>query len=658
MKPQLLKLFIMVFAFCSISNANAQITLHTIGDSTQSIYDENTSQIRGWGMMLPQFFTSGIKINDRAKAGASSKSFYLEAPYWTSVKTQIKTGDYVLIQFAHNDEKSNGLDGGIDPANPINGDDYRGTTAQGTYKEYLRKYVNETRALNAIPILATPMCRKYFKEGVITRAGRHDLGDTYNLPLDDHSQDYSFAMKEVATEMNVLFIDLTTLTKNLFEEYGDAACTAQLFVPGGDATHPAALGGTLVARLCAQDMLRQDILTPYINTATDVLVNPVSSDFGNAYTGQTLTKEFTITGLDLSPASGTFTLSATEGFLIAANKTDTFSSSITMNYTNSNLAFTKFYVSANQKIGGKNDGILTVTSGKITKTIPLTANFIELTGGTDVNLVWPLLTNDSYVLTGPALPLDQSFSGMKLQVYGEPKNGVTFWPTESEYFLPVSTDKPMPNRKTQRTLIDNPAGEWPANEIDEVSTRYIQFGISASEGTELNIDNISMYVGGAGGSGMKCRISYSTDDFSTVSVISELKNMASNTMTFESKIPVVKLAYGQTLKVRVYPWYGSAATGKSICLADVKIHGVALPASNLAVDQFSKSKLTLIVENSLIRINNAPENSKITIYDINGKQVIKSVVLQNTIQAPKTKGIYIAKIESQQGTETVKFFMP
>lgn len=650
MKSKLSKLFIGVFAFCSMISANAQITLHTIGDSTQSIYDENTTDIRGWGMMLPQFFTSGVKINNRAKSGASSKSFYLEAPYWATVKQQIKANDYVLIQFAHNDEKSDGLDGGTDPANPINGTDYRGTSAQGTYKDYLRKYVTETRALGATPILATAMCRKYFSGGLITRTGRHDLGDKYALPITNRTHDYSYAMQEVATEMNVLFIDLTSLSKTLLESYGDAASTAQLFTPA-DSTHPAALGATLVARLCAQDMNRQGILAAYINTATDVLINPVSSDFGNAYTGQTLTKEFTITGLDLTPASGTFTLSASDGFLIAANKTDTFSSSITMNYANSNLAFTKFYVSAKQLVGGKKDGILTVTSGSITKTVPLTVNFIELTGGTEVNLIWPLSANDTYVLTGPAIALDQSFSGMKSTGYAEPKGGVTIWPAGSPYNVTPST------RKTQRNLIDNATGEWPANEIDEVSTRYIQFGISASQGTELNIDNISMYVGGAGGSGMRCRISYSTDDFSTVSVISELKSMASNTMTFESKIPVVKLAYGETLKVRVYPWYSSLSTGKTICLADVKIHGIALPAGNLGVNQFSKNKVLWIVKDGLIKVENAPENSKITIYDLTGKQLMKSSD-SNNLQAPKTSGIYVGKVESAKGTDTTKFIVP
>lgn len=647
MKSVLSKLFIGAFAFCSIISANAQITLHTIGDSTMAIYDENTSDIRGWGMMFQQFFTSGVVVNDRAKNGASSKSFYEEAPYWTTVKQQIKNGDYVIIQFAHNDEKNGGLDGDVvrltDPTA-----DYRGTSAQGTYKAYLRKYIDETRALGATPILATSMCRKYFSGTTITRKGRHDLGGDYSLPETDHTYDYAYAMKEVATEKNVLLLDLTTLTKTLFESYGDAACTAQLFV-SSDSTHPSALGGTLVARLCAQEMTKQNILASYINTSTDVLINPTACEFGNAYTGQTLTKEVTITGFDLVPATGVFTLSVSNGFVIVANKTDSFSSSITMNYASGNLAFTKFYISTTQAAGGTKTGTLTVTNGTVTKVVPLTANFIELTGGTPVNLLWKLDTDNSYELTGPATAVDQSHSEMSVQQYSAP-NATTIWPADSGYDT---------TRKTQRNIINGNA--WPAGEIDEVSTRYIQFGITANAGTELNINKISLYVAGAGGNGMRCRISYSKDNFVTTSVAQEFTSMVANTMYAVSTIPVVKLVYGETLKVRVYPWYSSASTGKTICLADVNIKGVAIPATALSIDESLKDKLNWLVQDDSIKVTNLPLNSKITIYDLSGKQVFKSSNSTDTsaiMATPKTKGIYIGKVESQEGSQTIKFLVP
>ena len=643
----IIKLFITAFVLCSLMSVKAQITVHTIGDSTMATYDENTSDIRGWGMMFQQFFTPGVNVNNRGKNGASSKSFYLEAPYWTTVKQQIKSGDYVIIQFAHNDEKNGGLDGGTDPSNPINGTDYRGTDPQTTYKFYLRKYVDETRALGATPILATSMCRKYFSNSAITRKGLHDLGPDFSLPDSDNTYDYAEAMKEVAIEKGVKLIDLTTLTKNLVESYGDAAATAQLYV-AADSTHPTALMGTLTARLCAQAMVAQNILASYINTSTDVLINPTACDFGNGYTGQVLTKELTITGLDLSPAAGSFNLSASDGFLIAANKTDTYSSSITMNYSGGNLAFTKFYVSVTQSTGGTKTGTLTVTNGTITKTVPLTANFIKLTGGTEVNVVWDLTANDSYLLAGPAIPLNQSHVGMTVQAYSAPSSS-TVWPSESGYTT---------TRKTQRN--EATGGTWPAGEIDEVSTRYTQFGVSASAGTELNIDNIKMYVGGAGGSGMRCRISYSKDNFVTTFVAGELQSMASNTMYAVSKIPVMKLAEGETLKVRVYPWYNASApaTGKRICISEVTIHGVALPATTLSVNQSDSKKTAWIVKDGSIKIINAPAESKVTIFDMSGKVQFSKSYSGANIPAPRMKGTYIGRIESSKGITNTKFLVP
>lgn len=99
---------------------------------------------------------------------------------------------------------------------------------------------------------------------------------------------------------------------------------------------------------------------------------------------------------------------------------------------------------------------------------------------------------------------------MTVQRYASP-NANTVWPEWSGL---------VNGQLTQRNLI---VGEvWPAGEIDEVSTRYIQFGITAAEGTVLHIDSIGLYVCGAGGNGMRCRVSYSTDpDFAQAVSIAE-----------------------------------------------------------------------------------------------------------------------------------------
>lgn len=562
------------------------VTIHTIGDSTMANYDESTTQQRGWGQMLQQFFGNGAVVNNRAKAGASSKSFYLEAPYWATVKTQIEQGDYVLIQFAHNDEKNNGLDG--DTVRAVTGDqsvDYRGTTAQGTYKTYLRKYVEETRALGATPIFIAPMCRKYFSGNTIRRSGRHDLGDKFNVlnadgtisessvPESDNTYDYPYAMQQVAQEMNVPFIDLTTASADLYLEYGESYCTEFLFMPD-DGTHTTALGATLIARLAVQGLAEQNLLTQYINASSDLLVNPTAIDFSDMYVGQIATKEITLSGFDLTPETGSFNITVSEGFDLSTDK-ETYASQLTLSYANGNLDFTRLYVRVQPIQAGEFNGTLTISNGTISKTLPISGNAIQLQGGTRVLAYWDLISNDDAELEGPATIVEESWSGMEVQKYSAP-NANTTWPAESGFTT---------ERKTQRNLIVG--STWPAGEIDEVSTRYIQFGIQANQATELNIDSIGLYVGGAGGNGMRCRVWYSlSEDFSNAVAIGDFSgSMVSNTMYAVSATPVVRLSAGETLYLRIFPWYNSSspATGKTLCLSAVTIRGVARDASSTGI---------------------------------------------------------------------------
>jgi hypothetical protein len=165
---------------------------------------------------------------------------------------------------------------------------------------------------------------------------------------------------------------------------------------------------------------------------------------------------------------------------------------------------------------------------------------------------------------------------MYVQKYANP-NTNTVWPANTEYAA---------TRKTQRNLIVGDT--WPANEIDEVSTRYIQFGLKANEGTTLNIDSIGMYICGCGGNGMRCRIWYSTnEDFSDAKVIQEFQSMTANNMYAVEATPVVKVNSGQSIYVRIYPWYNSTATGKTICVSDVMIRGVA--TTTAGVQSFTAS---------------------------------------------------------------------
>lgn len=568
-----------------VSTSMMAIKVHTIGDSTMATYSESTTVTRGWGQMFQQFFTDAVTVNNRAKSGASSKSFYEEAAYWESVKKQIQPGDYVLIQFAHNDEKNDGMDGdevkayyeSIGDQAKADATDYRGTTASGTYKEYLRKYVEETRALGATPVLVGAICRKYFTGSTIRRNGRHDLGDDFSLLTasgikegnkvgeDDHTYDYPYQMRLVADEMGVSYIDLTTATKELYESYGDAKANELLF-DGDGSTHTSAMGATLIARLCAQLLQKQGILTEYINLTSDLSVNPSKADLGEAYKGQTVVKEFQISGFDLQPAEGNVTITASKGLQVSADG-ESYSGSISMSYKEGNMIGT-FYARCEFAEEGPINEEIAVTSGDKTITIPVTGTSIVLEGGVPVQAYWRLEKDDECEVTGPMNTLGQSYSGMTLQKYSAPNTNTT-WPEWTGFDA---------SRKTQRNVIEGES--WPAGEIDEVSTRYIEFAVQPAKGTTLKVDSMSMFVCGCGGNGMCCKIYYSKEEnFANPVNIFEMKSMPANNMQYVCSMPVLSVNEGETLRIRVYPWYNNAATGKTICLSDVTIHGIAVDST-------------------------------------------------------------------------------
>ena len=561
--------------------------VHTIGDSTMATYDPNTTVTRGWGQMFQQFFKGDVTVNNRSKNGASSKSFYKESAYWQSVKKQIEPGDYVLIQFAHNDEKSNGCDGdelkayyqSIGDEAKANACDYRGTTASGTYKDYLRKYVEETRALGATPVLVGAICRKYFDGSTIRRNGRHDLGDKFDkieggklttgnkVAADDHTYDYPYQMQEVAKELGVQYLDLTTATKELYESYGDAKANALLF-DGNGSTHTSAMGATLIARLAAQLMQKAGILSENINLTSDLSVNPSTVDLGQAYKGQTVVREVSVNGFDLVPADGNVSITASNGLKVSADGND-YSSIATLAYKEGNL-IGSFKTSYEFATAGDINESITVSCGDKTVTIPVVGKCVELADGVAASAYWRLEKDDNCTVEGPVDPIGETYSEMKLQKYSSP-NANTTWPEGTGFDA---------TRKTQRNIIEGES--WPAGEIDEVSTRWIEFAVKPAKGTTFNVNEISLYVCGCGGNGMHCKIYYSKEaDFANAVNIADFSgSMKANDMMEVKATPVIELSEGETLRLRVYPWYGSAATGKTICLSDVKVAGVAVSATN------------------------------------------------------------------------------
>ena len=579
MKTKLLLLITLAVMLCSASNGKK---VHTLGDSTMAPYDESATVTRGWGMYFGNFLTNGWSSINYARGGRDSRGGYEEL--WQSAKKQVTEGDYVIITFGHNDEKNGGMDGyALYDYYVSKGDqtaaaavDKRGTVPSTTYKENLGKIVDEAIALGAHPVICSPVCRAYFTGNKIRRNGRHDLGDSFSIltsdgpvdgntvSADDHTMDYAWHSEQLAKEKGVPFIDLTQATAELYESYGSGKCLEYLF-DGQGSTHFNTTGALLVARECARLMKAQGIMADGITIPTDISVTPATADFGEAYKGQTLTKELTINGFGLSPESGSVSVTATDGILVSLDKKE-WKTTINIDYSASTLV-KSFYAQMTLTENGKTTGNITVTQGAKTINVPVSANAVTMEGGTEVKAYWRLEKDDSYELTGPASVIGESWEGMYVQRYANP-NANTVWPEETGFDA---------SRKMQRNLLTG--DDWPADEIDDNPDRYIQFGIKASKGTILKINNISMFVCGAGGNGMCAHIYYSTDNFETRTTIYEKKKMTANKPDLVAATPVISLEEGQELLVRVYPWYNNAATGKTICISDVTISGVAVDAN-------------------------------------------------------------------------------
>ena len=579
MKAKLLLLITLAVMLCSASNGKK---VHTLGDSTMAPYDESATVTRGWGMYFGDFLTNGWSSINYARGGRDSRAGYEEL--WQSAKKQVAEGDYVIITFGHNDEKNGGIDGyALYDYYVAKGDqtaaaavDKRGTVPSTTYKENLGKIVDEAIALGAHPVICSPVCRAYFTGNKIRRNGRHDLGDSFSIltsdgpvagksvAANDHTMDYAWHSEQLAKEKGVPFIDLTQATAELYESYGSGKCLEYLF-DGQGSTHFNTTGALLVARECARLMKAQGIMADDITIPTDISVTPATADFGEAYKGQTLTKELTINGFGLTPESGSVSITATEGILVSLDKKE-WNSTVSIDYNASTLVKT-FYAQLTLTENGQTSGNITVTQGTKTINVPVSANAVSMEGGTEVKAYWRLEKDDSYELTGPATVIGESFEGMYVQRYANP-NANTVWPEDTGFDA---------SRKMQRNLLTG--DNWPADEIDDNPDRYIQFGIKPNKGNVLKINNISMFVCGAGGNGMCAHVYYSTDNFETRTTIYEKKKMTANKPELVAATPVISLEEGQELLVRIYPWYNSAATGKTICISDVTISGVAIDAN-------------------------------------------------------------------------------
>lgn len=241
-----LTLLLPVLVFLGFSQpAKRPVTIFLAGDSTMADKPNFDHPERGWGMLLPEFFTSDVTIDNRARNGRSTRSF-LEEGLWQGIMDEIHRGDYVVIQFGHNDSKGNS-------------DRY---ASPEQYKVNLIRFVKETIAHAAHPVLCTPIMRRRFDQN-----GK--FYDTHGL--------YPDMVRQVADSLEVPMVDMHRKSEMLIIGHGEEG-SKKIFLhkkpgeyavlPEGltDDTHFSEYGARLMAGLFVEGIRELHLpLRKYLN---------------------------------------------------------------------------------------------------------------------------------------------------------------------------------------------------------------------------------------------------------------------------------------------------------------------------------------------------------------------------------------------------------
>ncbi len=227
-------LFAMAFVAATLAPTTPPLTIFLVGDSTMADKPNPANNPeRGWGQELPEFVDSDTHIHNHAVNGRSTKSF-LDEGKWEAVRSQLARGDVVVIQFGHNDEKTE--------------DSLRYAAPRGAYRDNLTRFVRETRERGATPILFTPIVRRQF-------AADGTMQNTHG--------EYPEVVRELARTLNVPLVDLNALSEKLVRSQGvEGSKRLYVWTSAGqypafplarqDNTHLTPLGATMIAHVAAQ----------------------------------------------------------------------------------------------------------------------------------------------------------------------------------------------------------------------------------------------------------------------------------------------------------------------------------------------------------------------------------------------------------------------
>ncbi|GAA4498118.1 rhamnogalacturonan acetylesterase [Hymenobacter ginsengisoli] len=168
--------------------APGKIKVYLIGDSTMSVKQVKAYPETGWGMPFAAFFDESVTIDNRAQNGRSTKSFLAENR-WQPVASELHEGDYVFIQFGHNDEVPTKAS----------------YTPEADFVTNLKRFVSETRSHKAQPVLLTPVARRKFDA-----AGK----------VEETHAAYAELVRTVARDTNTPLIDLDRSSQALLQQFG------------------------------------------------------------------------------------------------------------------------------------------------------------------------------------------------------------------------------------------------------------------------------------------------------------------------------------------------------------------------------------------------------------------------------------------------------
>ena len=596
------------------SDENADIQIVMCGDSIMRTYSAAEGDETGWGQVLQFYFDKGVYVNNSlSNGGRSSKSFYYEKGRWENVKailTERKAAGkktYVFVNFGHNDQKysSNGStfmnyatfakespDGWADvtyakESNVI--DSYDPSTApdNGTYKDFLQKYIDETKALGGTPVIFSPFVRCDVSNGAITEKGAHNLTTAYS----DESAargNYAEAAKEIAEANDVAFVDITSLTR----AYVNTAVTANkhkfVYWPT-DNTHVRTLGALKICELAVtamKEISSLSELTSHLQTPDSrILVDTSSLDFGRMYPGNNAVKSFKVSAFNAT--SGKITITAPKGYTVSLSESDGFAKTLEIDTTadyfgddvyikfeptavtdyNYNLQVT--HSSITPDFGNSPVGSL---SGNILLVALTGAGKQKAAGGTDYTFTWPMIDSSKAVCYTANIDPEGTVSP-SVATLGSGLKSSTY---KNDYV----NGKP-------RSRFCSSTNDWVGTRDENT---YIQFALPG--GTSAIVNQITLELASSGTGNMRWDVLYSTnDDFSSPVTIVQggqgtvldkdgaTSSNCNEVLTeVKSDADMAMSIAGKTLYVRVYPYMKTAETGKGanrlLMFGDVKIDGI------------------------------------------------------------------------------------